>query len=171
MYKPQNKLKLIPYSADYPKIFTEYQTKILKQLKGYKVEVHHVGSTAVQGLGGKGFIDILIGLPNWSKEKEIMKNLKKIGFTHIHPKENERIFLSKKTEDIKNHEVHLHIVKTGSNSYNEIIYFRDYLGNNPKKAKEYYNLKLKLLKNTKADREKYTHQKAKFIEQICKQIK
>lgn len=171
MLKPQNKLKLFPYNPDYPKKFDKYQKKILQSLKDYKVEIHHVGSTAIQGLGGKGFIDILIGLTNWTQENEIIGKLKNLGFIHIHPKENDRIFLSKPPEDIKNYDVHLHLVIIGSKPYKEIIYFRNYMRNNPQKAKEYFDLKLSLLKSTKNNRKQYTQNKAKFIGQICNQIK
>ena len=169
--KIKNKLKIQPYSADYPRKFNEYQKLILQQLEGYEVDVHHVGSTAVEGLGGKGFIDILIGLPNWDKEEKIIAKLKDLGFTHIHPKENERIFMSKPPENIENYDAHLHLALIGSKPYREIIYFRDYLRDNPQKAQKYFDLKLELLESTGADREKYTQRKAEFIEQICEQIK
>jgi len=171
MSKSQNKLKIFPYNSNYPKKFAIYQKQIYQSLKDYKVEVHHIGSTAVVGLGGKGFIDILVGLSSWNQESEIVDKLKSLSFTHIHPKENERIFLSKPPEDTKNYDVHLHLVIIDSQPYKEIIYFRDYMRNNPQKSKEYYDLKLSLLKSTKENREKYAQRKAKFIEQICNQVK
>jgi len=167
MPESPNKLKLVPYSNNYPKIFAKYQKQFFQSLKNYKVKVHHVGSTAVRGLGGKGFIDILIGLPDWNREKEIINKLGEIGFTHIHPKENERIFLSKPPEDTKNYDVHLHLTTVDSKPYKDMIYFRDCLRKNPELAKEYFDIKLILFKSTKANRKKYTNQKAKFIEKIC----
>jgi len=92
-----------------------------------------------------------------------------LGFTHIHPKENERIFLSKPPEDLENYDAHLHIAIIGSRPYKEIKYFRDSLRKSPKLAREYFDLKLKLLKSTEANRKTYAQEKARFIERICKQ--
>lgn len=167
MSKSQNQLKIFPYNPNYPKRFAKYQKQIFQSLKDYKVEVHHIGSTAVKGLGGKGFIDILIGLLSWNQENEIIDKLRDLGFTHIHPKENERIFLSKPPEYTENYDVHLHLAIIDSKPYKGMIHFRDYMRNNPQKAKEYFDLKLSLLRSTKENREKYTQKKAKFIEQIC----
>lgn len=167
MSEPQNQLKLYPYNLDYPKKFAKYREQILQSLKDYKVGIYHIGSTAVEGLGGKGFIDILISLPDWTKEEEIIERLKSLGFTHIHLKENERIFLSKPPEDRKNYDVHLHLVIIGSKPYKEMIYFRDYLRNNLQTTQEYYSLKLQLSDSTRGNRKQYTQNKAKFIEKIC----
>ena len=43
------------------------------------------------GLGGKGTVDILIGVDNWKQTKETIEKLKKIGFFHFHPKEKGRM--------------------------------------------------------------------------------
>lgn len=168
----ENKIEfnLVPYSSDYPSKFINYKKKILQQLNSYRVEVHHIGSTAVEGLGGKGLIDILIALPTWDDENEIICKLKSLGFTHIHKKEDERIFLSKPPEDVENYDVHLHLALIGSRPYKEMIYFRDSLRNSPQLTKEYFELKVRLLKSTGANRKKYTSNKAEFIERICKQV-
>ncbi len=165
MNKPQNQFKLYPYSANYPEKFAKYQKEIIGTLNGHEIEIHHIGSTAVLGLGGKGFIDILIGLPDWSQEDEIVEKLKELGFTHIHPKEDERIFLSKNPKDTKNYDAHLHVTLKDSEQYNKMLNFRNCLRNNPQKVKEYYDLKLELFKSTGADRKKYARQKAKFVEE------
>lgn len=52
-------MKVIPYSSKYPQIFQAIKGHIL-DLIPYKIEVEHIGSTAVSGLGGRNIIDILI---------------------------------------------------------------------------------------------------------------
>jgi len=148
---------------EYKDKFEGEKKKILKIIKD--CEIHHIGSTAVLGLGGKGIIDIMIGIKDWKESKEIIKRLKKLSFTHIHSKEKGRIFLSKdKTLSLNN--VHIHIVKTGSKVYKELLYFRDYLRKNRKEAERYYNLKLKWLKESKGDRKKYNKLKEKYIKEV-----
>lgn len=60
------------YNASYLKLFKKEKNKLTKILpRGSEIE--HVGSTSMPGIGGKGVIDILIGI------KDIpLNNIKKI---------------------------------------------------------------------------------------------
>ena len=49
------------HSPKYKSFFEFERKKIAKIL--LKAKVEHVGSTAISGLGGKGIIDIMIGVP------------------------------------------------------------------------------------------------------------
>jgi len=157
------KLKINQYNKKFKERFQKEKKKISKLIKD--CEVHHIGSTAISGLGGKGIIDIMIGIRNWKESKEIIKKLEGLDFTHIHPKEKGRIFLSKdKTLSLSN--VHIHIVKIGSKTYKDLLFFRDYLRKNKKEGRRYYNLKLKWLKESKGDRKEYNKLKGKYIKEI-----
>ena len=156
-------MKIVLYNKDFIKKFEKEKKRIVKIIKNCEIE--HIGSTAVPGLGGKGIIDIMIAVRDWKKAKEAISELKKIGFNHIHPKEKERIFLSK-SKSLSLNNVHIHIVKTGSKTYKEILFFRDFLRKNKKEAKNYNNLKIKWLKESKSNREKYKELKTKYIKEI-----
>ena len=159
------KLRILPYNQNFSEKFQKEKNRISKIIKD--CEIHHIGSTAVSGLGGKGIIDIMIGIKSWEETKEIVKKLKRLGFTHIHPKENSRIFLSKDPKlSLKN--IHIHIAKKGSKPHKELLAFRDYLRKNKKEAERYYNLKLKLLRGSKGNRKKYNKLKEKYIKEILK---
>lgn len=162
------KFKISPYSSGFPKIFEEEKDKILKFVKD--CEVHHIGSTAVQGLGGKGIIDMMIGINDWKEAEEIIEKLKSIGFTHIHPKENGRIFLSSKKESGVG-DFHIHIVEKGDNLYKELLCFRDYLRKNKKETTIFYKLKIKWYIETDGDRKIYGELKEKYIKEILKRVK
>lgn len=71
-----------PYTKKFKILFKEEKEKIKKALP--KADVFHVGSTAVENIGGKGIIDILVVLEDWKEKKEAVESLKKLGFTHIH---------------------------------------------------------------------------------------
>ena len=159
------KLKINPYNKKFKGKFQKEKKRIFKIIKD--CEIHHIGSTAISGLGGKGIIDIMIGIRNWKKSKEIIKKLEELGFAHIHPEEKERIFLSKdKTLSLSN--VHIHIVKIESKAYKELLSFRDHLRKNRKEAERYFKLKLQWTKKVKGNREKYKKLKAKYIKKILK---
>ena len=162
-----SELKIIPYCQKFPKIFEREKKKISKAINNR--DIHHIGSTAVSGLGGKGIIDILIGIKNWKEIKKVIKKLKNIGFKHIHPKEKGRIFLSKHRES-RPGDVHIHIVKNDSKQYRELLAFRDYLRKNKREIKKLFKLKLEWLKKAKGDRFKYNKLKEKYIKEILNKV-
>jgi len=161
------KLRIFPYRQNFSGKFKQEKKRIFEVIKN--CEIHHIGSTAVPGLGGKGIIDIMIRIKNWKEVKEIIKKLKELSFTHIHPKEKGRIFLSKDRTLCLNN-IHIHIVRIGSKAYKELLYFRDYLKDNKKEIDRFYKLKLKWLKESKGDRKKYNNLKEKYVREILEKI-
>jgi GrpB-like predicted nucleotidyltransferase (UPF0157 family) len=66
---------------------------------------------------------------------------------------------------------HLHIRQKDSDSWNDEIYFRDYLRQNADARNEYEQLKLRLAQLHKYDREAYTAAKTDFIANITRKAK
>ena len=60
-------IKIYPYYQKFAKGFEKKKQEIV--VIAQDIEVHHIGSTAVRGLGGKGIIDIMIGVKNWQGVK------------------------------------------------------------------------------------------------------
>jgi len=162
------KVQLFSYNKKFPKIFQKEKGKILKVLSG--VEVHHIGSTAVPELGGKGIIDIMIAIKDWRKKKKTVNLLKELGFTHIHPEEKERIFLSR-IGPTKYGDTHIHLVKKNSKGYREMLFFRDYMGTHKGEAQEYLKIKHLSIKRHNKDRNKYAISKEEYIKEILKRVK
>lgn len=157
-----------PYTKEFEQIFKDAKERLKKSLP--KVEIHHIGSTAVEGLGGKGIVDILIGLDDWEKREKVKNELKCLGYTHIHPEENGRIFMSKKPE-AGYKDTHLHLVKKGEKEFREKLALRDFLRENPAKAKEYEKLKRKIIKKTEGEREDYRKTKNNYLKKIIEEAK
>lgn len=65
------------FVAHTDKYFLDYQCFVdnLIQIHGRWLDIHHVGSTSVPGLGGKGIIDILIGVKSWREAEAITNSL------------------------------------------------------------------------------------------------
>jgi len=162
------KVKLFSYNKRFPEIFQKEKRKILRILSD--IEVHHIGSTAVPGLSGKGIIDIIIAIKDWRKKKGTVNLLKELEFTHIHPEEKERIFLSR-IGPTKYGDTHIHLVRKNSKGYKEILFFRDYMRTHKKEAQEYLKIKERSIKRYKKDRNKYTLSKDKYIKEILKRMK
>jgi len=158
-------LKIYPYQNDFPKRFKRKKAEIEKIIG--KFGIHHIGSTAVPGLAGKGMIDIMIGFNNWAEARLAVEKLKKNGFKHIHPKEKNRIFISKKPKT-EFGDTHLHLTIKNSKPYKELLAFRDYLKKNRKETINYQKLKSELEKSTHKNRVKYRQEKNGYIKKITK---
>jgi len=160
-------LEIFPYYQKFLKDFEREKGKISKVIKN--IEIHHIGSTAVPGLGGKGMIDIMLGINSWKDLDNIVKKLKSIGFKHIHPKEGGRVFLSK-IGTTKLGDTHIHIVKKRGKVYKDLLSFRDHLIIDKEEARRYFNLKLKWLKEFERDRKKYTKEKVNYVKDVLKRV-
>lgn len=159
--------KIVPHNQKLPRIFEKEKKKIAKAINDD--DIHHIGSTAVPGLGGKGIIDIMIGIRTWKKAEKVIEKLKNIGFNHIHPKEKGRIFLSKHQGSTPGN-IHIHIIKKGGKQYEELLAFRDYLRKNKPEVKRFFKLKLEWLEKAKGDRFKYNKLKEKYVKDILNRV-
>jgi len=158
-------IKIYPYYQKFAKAFEKKKREIVAIAKD--VEVHHIGSTAVRGLGGKGIIDMMIGVKSWQGVEKLIAGLRQVGFNHVHPKEKGKIFLSNKKGSGLG-DFHIHMVIIGSTAYKNFLAFRDYLRKHPKEAENYFKLKLILHKEAKGERAVYTKMKNSYIKEILK---
>ena len=158
-------LKLYAYSEEFTEIFKKEKSRIKKVLP--EAEVHHIGSTAIPAVGGKGIIDILVALPDWEEKGEAVEKLKGLGFEHVHLEENGRIFLNK-TGASEYKDTHIHLVGKGNKDYREKLLFRDFLRENQEEAKKYHQLKYKWEKEAKGDRDIYGRLKESYIEEVVR---
>ncbi len=157
------KVKILPYNQNFQKIFGKKKREISQVIQNCKI--YHIGSTAVPNLGGKGIIDIMIAINDFKKVKNVIERLKDMGFTHIHPEEEGRIFLSTEKET-KIGSFHIHLVEKGGEAHKELLFFRDYLRENREEAEKYFKLKLKWKREAKEERSVYTKLKTDYIKSI-----
>ena len=164
-------LRVEPYNREYPKIFEEIRLWIL-QVVPFEVEVEHVGSTAIAGLGGREIIDVLI-LADRKHLRKIAHLLEVKGF-RMNPQSNleEKIFVSGPFNyKNKKFHVHIHITFFGSKEHREKIMFRDYLKRHSDEARRYYKLKKEWMKKARKNISKYGELKSSFIIEILKKAK
>jgi len=151
------------YDSTAPQLFEEARGVLQNLLP--EAEIHHVGSTSIPGLGGKGIIDIMIAIPDWKTKSVDGNKLVELGFAHVHPEENGRIFMSRVGETVKN-DVHIHLTYVGSDDYQNFLAFRDYLRTHPDEAANYQKQKHQWLKSASGHRQFYTSSKNDYIAQI-----
>lgn len=155
-----------PYNPEW-KSFFKKEKIFLQNLFSEALIIKHIGSTAVIGLSAKPTIDILMEKPASVPDSGIIETFLNNGYIHMKEQSNHLMFIkgytSKGLDDIS---FHIHIGPLDQSWLWDRIYFRDYLNQHDTCKKEYQELKLKLAKKYKHDREAYTNAKADFIQRI-----
>jgi len=163
IYKPYNKI--------FPELFVEEFKKINKII-GNKYKIYHMGSTAVDGLGGKGIIDIYVSVPNFELNR-ISKLLSKNGY-EFRPDAGtkNRLFHRIDREDPVDgiRRYHIHVVDIKSTDFISSLKFRDYLRSNPKLAREYEKVKKYAASIAGESKDKYMNAKKNIIKKINTEI-
>ncbi len=160
-----NKYKFIKYNKNYPKLFEKEKEKLKKIIPSAKIE--HVGSTAVDGLGGKGIIDILVSVPKKDLTR-VKNNLIKSNYYNLSRAwRKDRISFYKDSKLLKKRRVHIHLTFKNSKIEKQAIKFRDLLRKNKKLRNKYSSVKEKAIKLKKKSKD-YRDFKYNFIEETVK---
>lgn len=129
--------------------------------------ISHIGSTAVPGLLSKPTIDILLEIKENTGLEDLIAKMESMDYIYS-PQPNKpsphMMFLKGyTTQGFRGQAFHVHVRYKGD--WDE-IYFRDYLLSHPDAVQKYGQLKRKLEKKYKHDRDGYTEAKTEFIKKI-----
>lgn len=152
---------VVPYDPEWPNLFQAFAHDIRLALGEVALRIDHIGSTSVMGLAAKPVIDIQISVESLEPMSRYLGPLTDLGYVWIvdNPDVTKRYF----REPPGQARTHVHVRKAGSLSEQLSLLFRDYLRVHPQTAQEYAQLKYKLARKFKNDREKYTESKSPFI--------
>lgn len=129
------------------------------------VAIEHVGSTAIPGLPAKPIIDIAVGLNNFDYIEDITLALVNGGYIYLSKRgESTRRIFVKTNGDIRTH--HIHVEEYGKSNWINHIFFRNKLLESSKLRDEYAALKIDLAEKYPNDRDRYTLEKADFIQKV-----
>jgi GrpB-like predicted nucleotidyltransferase (UPF0157 family) len=156
-------VEIVPYDPSWPARFEREKALLERSIGAWATGgIHHVGSTAVPGLAAKPVIDILVGVQDLASSGDSFGELAKVGYHYAPYRTEEMHWLCKPDPSHRTH--HLHLVPTGSRRYQAELAFRDALRSRPDLAVEYAQLKRSLARQFAHDRERYTLEKADFIQ-------
>ncbi len=147
------------------------EEELLKKVLGDRIkEIHHIGSTSIEGLKAKPVIDILVVIESLEEIPEIEKMLKPYDYENRGQQGvSDRYFFAKGPEDARSH--YIHFVEPNSNTYYNQIYFKRYLLEHPEYIKKYCDLKQELATKYSDERSKYTKGKNDFIVDVIRLAK
>ncbi len=152
---------------NFKEIYFEEEKLLRSMLEGFILRISHIGSTSIPNIKTKPIVDILIEI-DFEKKEKVKEILKKkyilMNETSSKISFNKGYTLSGYAKKV----IHIHIKNYGDC---DELYFRDYLKDNERKAKEYEKLKLALFNKYKPNRDLYTEGKTEFVEKIVKLAK
>lgn len=161
------KYKFREYNPKY-KIFYQREKDKLKKILPKNIQIEHIGSTAILGLGGKGIIDILMGV-NKKDISKIKKKLQKHHYSFPIGGHKNRLYAEKDYKSKgKIRRLHLHIVQKNSKEWKNPLKVRNQLKKNKDLAREYTKLKKKSIKIAKGEGKIYKNYKKSFLDRIQK---
>lgn len=164
-FKRKFPIELVKHNSEWITWYEDEKINLLAILKQYKVNLYHIGSTAIPSIYSKDIVDIILEINEIDDFDSIIDILN--GEWELRWKEDNRAFLVKGygEDGFQTKVYHLHIRRKGDI---EEVKFRDVLIKNPRIAKQYERLKLDLELTYKYDREGYTAGKTEFIKDIIK---
>ena len=148
-------VRVSKYNLEWPKIFIDEYERLRGDFADNCIDVHHIGSTAIEGLSAKPIIDIVLIVYDIYKVDEYeIPQYKARGELGIPFR---RYFSSG--------DKHLHVFERDHPEIEKHLLFRDYLRTHETERDEYSDFKEKLAFLTK-DRRDYTLGKNSFISNI-----
>ncbi len=155
---------LAEHNPIWQKFYAEEKELLSEKFGSLACRINHIGSTAVVGLLAKPTVDILLEVTPEASTENVKALAIACGYTVMNETlpPDYRLDLCKgyTPQGFAEKVFHLHIRYPGD--WDEIV-FRDFLRQNPRRAQEYAELKIKLQKLFKHHRDAYTEAKGDFI--------
>lgn len=163
----------------FPIVLTEHQAfwkqwyldeeSTLKKILPSDIRINHIGSTAIETIWAKPIIDILVEITIGTDLNRIKEIIIQDGYLCMSQSSTRISFNKGYTKNGFAEKVfHLHLRYMGDN---DELYFRDYLNEHLKIAKEYEGIKLNLWKRYEHNRDGYTSAKTDIITKYTREAK
>jgi GrpB-like predicted nucleotidyltransferase (UPF0157 family) len=165
-YHPGGPIVLVPHDASWSKEFCRESAAVAAALGDALVEIHHIGSTAIQGIVAKPVIDMLAVVPDLGLVDRRAAALELLSYESMGEFgiKGRRYFRKNGTGGVRTHQVHA--FEVGSPDVRRHLAFRDYLRMHSADAQRYSELKLALAQRHSGEIESYTDGKSMFIREI-----
>ncbi len=170
-------IELVNHNPDWQAIFEKEKQLILDHVdNSYLLKIEHFGSTSIPAIKSKPYIDLIIEIPRECLfDEELISQFEKIGYAHFVVPEREGIDAYSsfgkgyRLDGVKEQVFHIHMCPANNYMWRQVA-FRDYLNSNPQRAKEYEELKLKLITRYSNDRGAYVNGKSGFVNETLEMI-
>lgn len=160
------KVTVTDYQPEWKQQFQQAAEEIKEIFGEERIEIHHIGSTSIEGMAAKPIIDLMPVVHEIEAVDNLIGKMEKLGYES--KGENglpgRRYF--QRGGDERTH--HVHIYAEGNPEIERHLAFRNYLRENPREAEEYGILKKKLAHDFPYDIEQYIAGKEDLVARIEK---
>jgi GrpB-like predicted nucleotidyltransferase (UPF0157 family) len=166
------RLEIVPYDSRWPSAFAAERERLAAALGPLALRIQHHGSTSVPGLAAKPVIDIQVSVAELHPLERYAVPLRRLGYAHTpHPDDSFCPFFHNPEKWPHTH--HVHVVRAGDAEEARTLAFRDYLRAHPDVARDYENLKRRLISEHEAghlaSEEAYADAKGPFVTAVTEQ--
>ncbi len=154
------------YNSEWTNEFNRIKEKIESIIGDLIIDIHHVGSTSIEGLAAKPIIDIDVEIQSYDAFNEIVERLIQYGYVHNGNQGIEGREVFKQTQNDGLMSYHFYVCQSDCRELRRHIRFRDFLNENHQLRDEYAELKKQLAIKYRNDREAYTDSKTDFIKSV-----
>jgi len=154
---------VVPHDPEWKNTFAIEALAVKEALINTVIELHHIGSTSIEGILAKPIIDLLGVVSDLTALDAQSDAFTDIGYEVMgaYGIDGRRYFRKVNGSGVRTH--HLHIYETGSPHIERHLAFRDYLIAHPSKAAAYSDLKAKLTSAENVTWDAYLDGKEPFI--------
>jgi GrpB-like predicted nucleotidyltransferase (UPF0157 family) len=150
------------YNPNWPAYFEEERGPLANAFGPYALDIQHVGSTSVPGLGAKPVIDIAVATGQYPLPEDVIARVVALGFEHRGEYGIPRRHYFRRGSNGR-YAVHVHALERTGEEYIRHLLFRDYLRAHDERAGAYEELKRHLAETVGEQREVYTEMKTDFV--------
>ncbi len=159
-------IRLVDYDPQWPILYEEEKASILGVIGNFVVDIQHIGSTAVPGLGAKPIIDIMVAIRRLALVEKCVQPLQTMGYEYLGEYGIPGRHYFRKPPGDPHSTYHVHMVEREGDFWKRHILFRDFLRVHPEEALRYCQLKRELAAKFASDRDAYNDAKTSFIESV-----
>lgn len=158
---------VVPYDPRWAEEFLREAEKIARILGDNCAAVHHIGSTAVEGLAAKPIIDIMPVVRDLTRADACRAAFEAIGYEWMGEFGIAGRRYLRKGGDERTHQVHI-FAESDTENVARHLAVRDYLRTHPRDAAEYGALKIRLAEQFPYDIDGYCDGKDAFVRALEK---
>lgn len=158
-----SEVRVVPPHPSWVAQFRDEAKRIRGAFGEQRIEIHHIGSTAINGIHAKPIVDILLTVEHLSVVDHGTSAMQALGYEALGEFgiPGRRYFRKNDSNGTRTH--HVHSFVHDSDAAKRHLAFRDYMNAHPNIAQAYSSLKQRLAREFPSDMEAYMDGKNKFI--------
>lgn len=123
----KREIRIVDADPEWPRLYQSHAATLHRALGPVAVQIEHIGSTSVPGLGAKPIIDILLVVPDSGDESSYFDAVQQAGYQL---RVREPGFHEHRMFRTAARDVHIHVFSTGCVEIERYLLFRDRLRTN-----------------------------------------